>query len=266
MSFERAQWKGCLVLLLAGGLSCGVFQGCSASKARVATMKEQGQQLSAAESEQAGLVQKGKLLFDETPKFAAPYVGNQLACGDCHLNSGKADYAAPLTDVAGLFPLFSQRAGRNITLQDRIEECFVRSEAGKPLPATSEEMRGLVAYIQSLSTTEHGKKAYPGRGLVKLPLLHGDASRGRMIYFRAQCASCHGHHGAGVPPVLPPLWGHGSYNDGAGLGEPAKLAAYVFHNMPQNHPETLTAQEAFDVASYIDLQPRPHLNPAYKSF
>jgi thiosulfate dehydrogenase len=266
MSFEQAQWKGCLVLLLAGGLSCCVLQGCSASKTRLAAMNEQGRQLSSAESVQAGLVQKGKLIFDETPKYAASYVGNQLACGDCHLSSGKADYAAPMTDVASLFPMFSKRAGHVITLQDRIEECFVRSEAGKPLPATSEEMRGLVAYIQSLSTTEHGKEAYPGRGLVKLPPLHGDASRGRAIYVRAQCAICHGDDGAGVPPVLPPLWGHGSYNDGAGLDKPAKLAAYIFHNMPQNHPETLTAQEAFDVASYIDRQPRPHFNPAYKSF
>ncbi len=266
MSFERAQRKSCLVLFLAGGLSCTVLQGCSANKTPVAAMKEQGQHLSAAEREQAALVHKGKLLFDETPKYAASYVGNQLACADCHLNSGRADYAAPMTDLAGLFPLFSKRAGHNISLQDRIEECFVRSEAGKPLPATSEEMRGLVAYIQSLSTAEHGKKAYPGRGLVKLPPLHGDASRGHEIYVRAQCATCHGDNGAGVPPVLPPLWGRGSYNDGAGMDDPAKLAAYVFHNMPQNHPETLTAQEAFDVASYIDRQPRPHFNPAYKSF
>ena len=214
----------------------------------------------------ADLVRRGKLLFDQTPRYAHDYAGNKLACGDCHIRSGTASYAAPLTNVADLFPMFSKRAGREITLKDRINECFVRSETGYPLPPESPEMQALVAYIQSLSCNPQDGVPCPKRGLVKLPELKGDAARGKEIYVKAQCDFCHGQDGAGIPPVMPPLWGRNSFNDGAGMNNPSKMAAYVFHNMPQNNPGSLTPQEAFDVATYIHSMPRPKFNPIYKSY
>ena len=218
-----------------------------------------------SQSQQRRLIHQGKLLFDQTPKEAPDYVGNKLSCSDCHLKSGTAAHAAPITDLAGTFPQFSKRAGHIISLQDRIQECFVRSEAGQPLPANGPQMVALVAYIDSLSKSQVKSKPYPGRGLIKLPTLIGDPARGKAVYV-SQCAACHGIDGAGDPPILPALWGNNSYNDGAGMDNPSKMAAFVSYTMPQDHPGLLTPQQAYDVSAYIHSKPRPKFNEAYKIY
>lgn len=214
---------------------------------------------------EGGLVERGKLIFDQTPRFASAYVGNKLACGDCHIDSGKAAYSAPMIDLANLFPMFNKRAGRVISMQERFQECFTRSENGRPLPKDSAEMQALTAYVNWLSRDGVKGKPYKGRGFVKLPDLTGNPAKGKSIY-AAQCAGCHGADGAGVPPVLPPVCGPDSYNDEAGMNNPKKMAAFLIHNMPQNHPGTLTPQDAFDVASFVHTMPRPKFNQAYKGY
>ena len=64
--------------------------------------------------------------------------------------------------------MYSERAGRVISIEDCIEECFTRSENGRPLPPHSRKMQALVAYIKPLSRTEVRGKPYKARGLVKL--------------------------------------------------------------------------------------------------
>lgn len=210
-------------------------------------------------------IRLGKEIFDETPKYAGSYVGNRLSCSDCHIDSGRAAYAAPMIDIAGIFPRFNKRAGRVISLQERFEECFVRSENGSPLPRDSKEMMALTAYVNWLSRDGVKGKAFAGRGFVKVPELVGNPASGQKIY-AAQCASCHGVKGGGVPPVLPPLWGPNSYNEGAGMNNAQHMAGFLVRNMPQNHPGTLSPQDAYDVAAYIHAQPRPKLNSSYKNY
>ena len=170
-----------------------------------------------------------------------------------------------MIDLAGQFPAYSERAARVISLEDRIRECFTRSENGRPLPDQSTEMQALAAYVNSLSRTEAKGKPYEGRGLVKLAALTGNATEGKQEY-AAQCASCHGGDGSGSPPAMPPLWGPASFNDGAGLNTTENMAEFLFHNMPQNRPGTLTAQQSFDIATYIHTMPRPKFNEAYKGY
>jgi len=247
-------------------LLCWIACGCSGPSIPAAEAKSANpQQAAVTNPQQAELIHQGKLIFDETPKYAGSYVSNKLACSDCHIQSGTAAYAAPMTDLAGLFPMFNKRAGHEISLQNRIQECFSRSEAGRPVPEDSGEMKALVAYVDWLSQDGVKGKPYKGRGFVKLPALPSDPVNGRSVY-AGQCAGCHGSDGAGVPPVLPAVWGADSYNDGAGMNDPAKMAAFVFHNMPQNHPGTLTAQQAWDVSAYIHTMPRPKFNQAYKNY
>lgn len=248
------------------GLLCAIATGCSRQPHGTVRQSPASAQQADGEQQKAELIRRGKLIFDETPKYAFHYVGNKLACGDCHLKSGTAFYAAPMINLSGAFPAYSKRAGHVISLQNRIQECFARSEAGRPLPEDSPEMRALVAYIDSLSKDGEKGKPYAGRGLVKLPALTGDPVRGKAVYTRAECAICHGQEGAGIPPIMPPVWGPGSYNDGAGMNNPAKMAAFVIHNMPQNQPGILTPQEAYDVSAYVHSMPRPKLNPAYKNY
>ena len=210
-------------------------------------------------------IRYGSHLFLETPWYAAAYVGNKLACGDCHIAGGVAPYAAPLVGTPLHFPMYSQRAGHTITLQDRIEECFTRSENGQPLPYDSREMLALVDYIQWLSQPQPAHLPFTGRGLIALPELKPNPARGAQIY-AAQCAGCHGTNGAGSRPLFPPLWGPDSFNDGAGMNRIKKMAAYVQYNMPQNRKGNLSAQDAYDVAAFIHAQPRPAFNPKYKKY
>lgn len=214
---------------------------------------------------QQQLVHQGKLIFDQTPQHAAPWTGNTLTCTDCHRLSGTVPYATPLTVTTKRYPRFTQRAGHVVTLQQRIQECFVRSENGKPLPTDSPQMKALVAYINSLWTNRDKTQPDEYRPLVHLPALTGNAARGKVLY-TAQCAACHQDNGEGLPDAYPPVWGPNSYNDGAGMSHNAKFAAWVQHNMPLQSPGILSAQQAWDIAAYVNSQPRPKFNPAYKNY
>lgn len=84
--------------------------------------------------------------------------------------------------------------------------------------------------------------------------------------YTTKCESCHGADGLGQLKTdgrthqYPPLWGDGSYNDGAGLYRMSRFAGYVKMNMPQGvtweYPQ-LTDEEAWDVAAYVNSQRRP---------
>lgn len=214
---------------------------------------------------QQQLIHQGKLIFNQTPKYAAQWTGNTLTCTDCHRLGGTVDYATPLILTSQRYPSFSKRAGHVITLQQRIQECFVRSENGKPLPTNSPQMKALVAYINSLWTSRDKSKPDQYRALVHLPALTGNPTRGKVLYTE-HCAACHQADGEGIPDAYPPLWGPNSYNDGAGMSHNPKFAAWIQHNMPLQDPGILSAQQAYDIAAYVNSQPRPKLNPAYKTY
>ncbi len=211
------------------------------------------------------LIEFGSKLFNETPVYNSPYVKSRISCTNCHLQGGIAPYASPIVGIAKTFPMYSKRAGRDITLEDRIQECMTRSENGKPLPADSREMKALLAYIIWLSEPHRDQQAFVGRGLKVLPSLQPNPSHGAEVY-SAQCAGCHGIHGEGTRRPFPPLWGPDSFNDGAGMNGIEKMAAFVQYNMPHNRKGILSPQDAFDVAAYIHQQPRPAFNHEYDRF
>ena len=207
----------------------------------------------------------GMRIFQETPRYAPAYVGNKISCGNCHIQAGTVTGAMPLVGAPAWFPMYSDRAKRMISLEDRIQECVTRSENGSPLPHDSPEMRGLLSFFNWLGTSQPAGQPGPVRGLASLPDLQGDPVRGETVYMN-QCTGCHGGDGAGVPPILPPLWGPGAYNDGAGMNQVKKMAAFVARNMPQNKPGTLTPQEAYDVSAYVASKPHPAYNHAYDNY
>jgi thiosulfate dehydrogenase len=101
-----------------------------------------------------------------------------------------------------------------------------------------------------------------GRGFpaIDAPPLAPDDRRGGEAYAQ-NCSACHGPDGAGQKieggPSYPPLWGARSYNWGAGMARIDKAAAFIRANMPQGAEGSLTVQEAWDVAHYIDGKTRP---------
>jgi thiosulfate dehydrogenase len=92
------------------------------------------------------------------------------------------------------------------------------------------------------------------------PPLPADYARGAQVYAE-KCAACHGPQGLGQSSggkvVFPPLWGAQSYNWGAGMGSVKNAAEFIRANMPLGLGNTLTEQQAWDVATYIDSQVRP---------
>lgn len=212
---------------------------------------------------------RGMRLNADTRELLPRHVGNQLNCASCHLNAGTVADGSPYVGIAAFFPSYAPRAGRQITLEDRINGCFRRSMNGKPLPIESEDMKAMVAYFDWMKGETKPADKVPGRGVGKLnPALVPNADNGRKIY-AAQCAACHGQDGEGLRDaagrmVYPPLWGEDSFNIGAGMARTFTAAAFVKRNMPIGMHEKfplgqggLSDQDALDVAEYFSHMPRP---------
>lgn len=207
-------------------------------------------------------IQEGKKLLTETHQRLPKNVGNGLNCTSCHLAGGTTANAAPWVGIWGVFPEYRSRSGKLISLQERVNDCFVRSMNGKPLADTSAEMTNILAYMQWLSTGVPTGMNVKGRGFGALDnKLVPNAVHGKQVYAE-KCASCHGAEGLGMKNpaggyIFPPAWGKDSFNDGAGMARTFTAAAFVKHNMPLGQGGTLTDQDALDVAEFFTHQPRP---------
>jgi mono/diheme cytochrome c family protein len=143
------------------------------------------------------------------------------------------------------------------------------SRAGGPPAADSDTIVSLVAYSFWLARgAPTGDATMPGRGYPRLAdTADGfDPERGATVY-AAKCALCHGADGAGVTDsegrtLFPPLWGARSYNWGAGMHRIDTAVAFVKHNMPLGLAESLSDQEAWDVAAFMNSHERPQ-DPRY---
>lgn len=202
-------------------------------------------------------IRRGRALLETTRDSLPTNVGNRLRCLSCHLDGGRRADASPLVGAFLHYPAYNSRSGRIYTIEDRINDCFRRSMAGRPLAAESADLRDMVAYLAFLSRGVPLGANVAGTGLPKMKPLAPDPARGRDI-FASTCTRCHGANGDGTA-LAPPLWGPGSYSVGAGMARLRTAASFIRHNMPYDRPGTLTDQQAFDVASYINSHPRPDL-------
>jgi len=77
-------------------------------------------------------------------------------------------------------------------------------------------------------------------------------------FYQQSCIACHAGDGSGTGSNSgPALWGEGSFNDGAGIARMTKMAGYIQNNMPIGAENTLSDQEASDLAAYLLSQDRP---------
>jgi thiosulfate dehydrogenase len=221
---------------------------------------------------EAELVKYGSDLIRNTayylgPKGKVAQISNGLNCQNCHLDAGTKPWGNNYFAVASTYPKFRERSGSIESIEKRVNDCFERSLNGKALNEDSKEMRAIVAYINWLGTGVPKGVTPNGTGIYKVPYLDRAASpeKGKLVY-KEKCQSCHQPDGQGIKNpegwgyTYPPLWGENSYNIGAGLYRLSRFAGYVKYNMPQgvNHtnPE-LSDEEAWDVAAYVNSQPRP---------
>lgn len=208
------------------------------------------------------VVRLGETLVNETKDhpLSKPFVGNQLNCTSCHLDGGTHPDAGSFLQTAAAYPAWSPRENRVITLEDRVLNCFMRSQNGIRPPNGSQVSVAITTYITWLSTGSkiqmNGEKPLGPR---HVPQLEFDWSKANPVQgkqdYKTYCLDCHGQDGQGTADG-PPVWGPQSYNDGAGLSRVPKMASWLKVGMPLGDP-SLTEQEAADIAAYINSQERP---------
>lgn len=205
-------------------------------------------------------VMLGYNIMTQTKQYAKDYTGNEMNCSNCHFNGGISqggkNGGISLVGVAAVYPKFRSRQNYAVDMVTRVNDCFVRSQNGKPLPPEGKEMTAVLTYLQWISKglPIYGEVSWLGLPAVKTQTAP-DKNAGQQV-FTSQCAACHGADGQGTS-AAPAVWGDKSYNDGAGMATPATLASFALNNMPRGNP-ILTVDQAANVAAYIDSQPRPH--------
>ena len=197
---------------------------------------------------------RGHAILAATRDSLPQHVGSSLRCISCHLGDGRRENALPLTGVYARFPQYRSRAATVQRLEDRINDCFLRSLNGTALAFDDPAMRDIIAYLAFIS---RGVPITDPAPQVATGPTAGDTIAGSRV-FVAQCARCHGTDGGGtVAPLYPPLWGAKSFNIGAGMARVRTASAFVKHNMPFDMPGSLTDVDALNVAAFVMSRPRP---------
>lgn len=201
-------------------------------------------------------IKRGLALIIHTTDSLPKYATGSLQCSSCHLDAGRRRDAAALIGVYSRFPKYMDRTGAVIPIEDRVNYCFTRSLAGNKIPTDSREMQDIVAYLAFLSTGVPAGAHVKGEAMPKMPRMTGDTTRGAVL-FASTCTACHGPQGQGNPPIIPALWGPRSFSIGASMAREERAATFIRHFMPLSNPGSLTDQQAYDVAAYINSHPRP---------
>jgi thiosulfate dehydrogenase len=201
-------------------------------------------------------IRLGYKIVVDTQEYGRPYVGNRLNCTSCHLDAGLNPNAASFVGISRVYPEYRARADRQMTLADRINECFERSMNGRALPPDSSKLQAIVAYIEWLSRNVPQGVTPPWRGIPRISASRTpDPVNGKNL-FATKCAFCHGADGQGTM-AGPPVWGPQSYNIAAGMARVSVAAAFIRSNMPRTWGWSLSDDQSFDVAAYINSLPRP---------
>ena len=207
------------------------------------------------------LVRYGRDIIENTKKDMPGNVGAAMSCEACHIAAGTKPHGGSYVGIFAEFPQWNKRSKRFISLQDRLAECFLYSENGRPPAYSSREMEALTAYIAWLSRGQPVGKKVTGQGLIAFDPDHTpSASDGAQVYAQ-KCSSCHGSDGSGEGGHYPPLWGSTSFNEGAGMHRMNTMAAFVRYNMPYGAaPNTLSKQESYDVSAFVLSHKRARFN------
>jgi len=222
-------------------------------------------------------VRRGEAIFNQTNSHpdAGRYVGNNQQCANCHLDAGRLSNSAPMWAAWVAYPAYRKKNNKVNDMTMRIQGCFTYSmnapgsETGHAPAADARTITDLLSYLYWISQgAPTGDTHMAGRGYPKLEETDKgfDPVRGKKVY-RTHCAVCHGIDGQGVirngTTLFPPLWGPKSYNWGAGMHKVNTAAGFIKANMPLGMPDSLSSQDAWDVAAYINSHQRPQ-DPRYK--
>jgi thiosulfate dehydrogenase len=207
-------------------------------------------------------VRLGQTIFNDTGNAARPFVGNSLRCASCHLDGGRLPGSAPMWAAYVAYPAYRSKNGHVNTFAERLQGCFRFSMNGKAPPLGDKVLVALESYAYFLAKGAPTGVSLPGHGYPTpaKPALAADYTRGQAV-FEQKCALCHRADGQGQSShgavVFPPLWGPKSFNWGAGMASIKNAAGFIKGNMPLSQGHSLTDQEAWDVATFMDSHDRP---------
>ena len=208
------------------------------------------------------MIKLGRDIMLDTPRYAKAYVGNTLSCVNCHTDAGRMAGSAPLWAAYVSYPAYRSKNKKVNTYEERLQGCFMYSQNGKAPPLGSKVLVALQSYSYWMAKGLPVDEKTAGRGYPDLPdpAQAPDYVRGQKVY-EAKCAICHAADGQGQSvageTVFPPLWGAKSFNWGAGMGSYKNAAKFIDANMPYGMSYSLTPQEAWDVAYFMDAHERP---------
>ena len=214
------------------------------------------------DTDMGAVIHTGEQIFLQTGLNAKAFTGNSLNCVNCHLDAGRLAGSAPMWGAYPLYPAYRSKTKQVDTFAERLRGCFAYSMNGKAPPNGHEVLVALEAYAYWMATDAPTGAKLPGSGYKKLakPATAPDFVRGQAV-FEAKCALCHGADGqgqrSGKTQVFPPLWGPQSFNWGAGMHSIDNASAFIKANMPLGQGGTLSDQEAWDVATFMNSQERP---------
>lgn len=216
------------------------------------------------------IVKLGRDIFQDTQRYAGPYVGKtNLRCASCHLDAGRLAHASPLWAAYVSYPAYRSKNKHVNTFPERLQGCFAYSMNGHAPPLGDPILVALESYSYWLASGAPVNSSMLGRGYptVPKPPLPRDYLRGQKV-FEQQCALCHGSNGAGQEDAsgqatFPALWGDKSFNWGAGMGNIKNAAGFIKANMPLSLGGSLSDQQAWDVATFMNSHERPQ-DPRFK--
>lgn len=216
-------------------------------------------------------IKLGQDIFVQTERYAREYVGkaSSLRCSSCHLDAGRLAHSAPMWGAYVSYPAYRSKNKKVNTFASRVQGCFKYSMNGKAPPLGDPVLVAVESYAYWLASGATIDPKIPGRGYPKVPdpPLPRDYSRGKQV-FEQHCALCHGADGSGQhdasgQPVFPALWGAKSFNWGAGMASLKNASGFIKANMPLGLGGTLSDQQAWDVATFMDSHERPQ-DPRFK--
>jgi sulfur-oxidizing protein SoxA len=126
------------------------------------------------------------------------------SCADCHREA-----TVSMKGVAARYPAFAARAGRVITVEQRINQCRADHQQAPPFPYESRELLAVTAYV-----------AHQSRGMPVQVVIDGPArpflEAGRTFFltrhgqFNLSCDQCHEDHWRQQLRGVPISQGHGN--------------------------------------------------------
>jgi thiosulfate dehydrogenase len=226
---------------------------------------------------------------DGNIKFSdgTPYATAATACSSCHFSAGQVPFGTPLWQTAtnkyepdpvtGLGRYFGPM-GYYRDIRDSVIDCFRNCmNTDRTLAKDDPVMDDYVAYMEWLTegikdpAMREDFTLLPPEAGIGLPRIAGVSSmranprRGRRQY-QNQCADCHDEDGPGLGeyrvsedrPRTPALWGmRDGHSRAAAFYRNGVLAAYIQTHMPLDDPNTLSAQQALNIAAYINAPDKP---------